>query len=110
MTLNEYQKQAARTISPGLTYEQTLTHALLEISSEVGEVHSIFQKELQGHTVDPEDLRLEIGDVLWGLAELCTTFGFEMDDIAERNIVKLKERYPDGFDPEKSIHRKEYEK
>lgn len=32
-----------------------------------------------------------------------------LEDIAMRNIAKLKHRYPEGFDPEKSIHRPEYE-
>lgn len=33
--------------------------------------------------------------------------GFNLDDILEMNINKLKSRYPDGFEIEKSLHRKD---
>lgn len=62
---------------------------------------------MQGHVVVRSDLTKEIGDVLWMLAELCDVYGFDMDEVANENIEKLKKRYPEGFDPEKSIHREE---
>lgn len=34
---------------------------------------------------------------------------FTLEEAMERNIEKLKRRYPDGFDPERSLHRPEYE-
>lgn len=34
---------------------------------------------------------------------------FTLEEAMERNIGKLKKRYPDGFDPERSLHRPEYE-
>ena len=105
--MNEYQKLAARTINPKLTEEQTVRHALFGLSAEVGEVNSLFQKELQGHHLELDDLKKEIGDCQWFIAELCTAFGFKMEDIGNMNIEKLKARYPEGFDPEKSIHRQE---
>lgn len=49
----------------------------------------------------------EIGDVLWMVAELCTSFDLDMDEVAEANIEKLKRRYPEGFTSENSIHRTE---
>ena len=39
------------------------------------------------------------------LAELLTAKGYTLDDVAFMNIVKLKARYPDGFDTEHSLHR-----
>ena len=109
MTLNEYQFDAARTINPMLTRQQMLHHALFEISSEVGEVHGIFQKELQGHPIDKDDLKSEIGDILWGICELCQVYGWSLNDVAQHNVDKLMKRYPDGFDSERSAHRPEYE-
>ena len=49
----------------------------------------------------------ELGDLLWFVAEYCTAVGWDLDDIMALNIEKLKARFPDGFDPEKSLHRKE---
>lgn len=105
--MNEYQKLAARTMNDSLNHNESRMHALHGIASEVGEVHSLFQKTYQGHPIDDEHLRKEIGDVLWFVAELCTVLGFNMGDIAQMNIDKLKARFPDGFDADKSLNRTE---
>lgn len=47
----------------------------------------------------------EAGDVLWYLAEIADALGITLEDIARRNIAKLRNRYPDGFDPERSRNR-----
>ena len=107
MTLNEYQELAGRTINMNLSREEQLRHALFEMCAELGEVHSIYQKVYQGHKISMDDLKKEIGDLLWGIAELCTVNGIWMDEIANINIEKLKKRYPEGFDPEKSLHRED---
>ena len=104
---DEYQKDAARTIMTPDNLDKMLTHGLHGLASEVGEVHGIFQKTFQGHEADPEHLIKELGDVLWMIAEICTACGFSMSDIMKINIDKLWGRYPDGFDPDKSLHRKE---
>ena len=107
MKLSEYQELAARTINKSLIpWEQTM-HALHLIAAESGEIHGIFQKHYQGHKFDLNHLMKETGDLLWGIAELCTSFGWSLEDVAEINILKLTERYPEGFSAEKSEHRKE---
>lgn len=105
MQMNEYQSLARRTQNPDLTPREQLEHALWGLSSEVGEVCSLHQKTHQGHPMDANALRKEIGDVLWMLAELCDVYGFTMEGVAEENIAKLRKRYPDGFDAEHSVHR-----
>lgn len=105
MTFTEYQKLAARTINPNLTPIGQLHHGLYGLAGEVGEVHSLFQKEYQGHPLDDEHLLKEIGDCLWMLAEICTAKEFSFEEAANLNIEKLKARFPDGFSTENSIHR-----
>ena len=105
MTLNEYQELAARTINPELTVSQQVRHALFGIASETGELLGLYQKSMQGHEFNDEHMLKECGDILWMLAELLTTKGYTLDDVARMNIDKLKARYPDGFDAEHSIHR-----
>lgn len=51
-------------------------------------------------------LKKELGDVLWFVAEVATAFGWNLDEIAKMNIEKLEARYPNGFETEKSLHRK----
>ena len=105
MTLNEYQALAARTINRKLNAHQMHMHALHEMASEVGEIHGIYQKALQGHPVDRDALKLEAGDLLWGICEFCTVMGWDLEDVSQANIDKLQRRYPDGFSVERSVHR-----
>jgi NTP pyrophosphatase (non-canonical NTP hydrolase) len=108
MMMNEYQKLAMRTCS--IPYEDTgamLNHAIFGLTSEAGEVAGILQKVYQGHEADPEHMKKELGDCLWMIAEAATALRFDLEDVAATNIRKLKKRYPDGFDAERSIHREE---
>lgn len=107
MTLNEYQDLAARTINKSLFESQIMMHALHEIASECGAIHGHFQKLYQGHKLDENALMLEVGDLLWGIAELCTASGWMLEDVAQANIEKLERRYPDGFSEERSRNRQE---
>lgn len=106
MTGNDYQKLAMRTCSiPCDDLGAMLNHAVFGLTSEAGEVSGILQKVYQGHSVDPMHLKKELGDCLWMIAEACQALGFEMDDVMETNIEKLKARYPEGFSAERSINR-----
>ena len=107
MHLNEYQRLAERTINKGLFEYQNELHALHGLSSEVGEIHALYQKVYQGHIFDKDHLQKEIGDLLWFIAELCTINDLKLEDVAQANIDKLKARYPEGFEIEKSLHRKD---
>lgn len=105
MTLDTYQELAARTINTELSLPETIEHAYLTVGTEASEILDIFKKRLQGHPVDYRHVLSEAGDVLWGLAELATALGERLSDVALHNIEKLRKRYPDGFDPERSMHR-----
>lgn len=107
MSLDEYEHLAARTISENLLPFEIESHALHGITSEVGEIHGLFQKVYQGHQINKEHLKKELGDLLWFIAEYCTACDWSLEHIARMNIEKLMARYPDGFDAERSLHRKE---
>lgn len=108
MTLDEYQELAARTLGRDLTHEQQLANAALGLTGESGEVADIIKKHLFHATpLDQEALVKELGDCLWYLGAFATVLGLSLDDIAQRNIDKLRRRYPEGFDPERSRNRTE---
>lgn len=107
MTGNKYQKLAGRTINENLSWYHVKYHALHGMVGEIGEIHSLFQKVYQGHEMDEDHLKKEVGDLLWFIAELCTAYGWKMEDVMELNIEKLKARYPEGFDADHSLNRKE---
>lgn len=106
MTGNEYQKLAARTIGCDTKNDQ-IRHGVFGLCSEAGEVAGLFQKQYQGHLIGKSHLKKELGDCLWMIAEICTAYNWNMEDIMQMNIDKLIERYPEGFSEEKSLHRKE---
>lgn len=105
MNANEYQKLAARTINKKLYPEDLEFHALFGMVSEVGEIYGIFQKTYQGHGFDSNHVRKELGDLLWFIAEYCTVMDWNLGDVMQENIDKLKQRYPDGFGEGLSLNR-----
>jgi NTP pyrophosphatase (non-canonical NTP hydrolase) len=107
MTINTYQQLAARTINHALDRDEMINHAVFGLSGEVGEISSLFQKVYQGHELNESDLRKEIGDSAWMLAELCTAYGWDMEQVFIENIEKLRARYPKGFSAERSLHREQ---
>ena len=106
MRMNEYQALAARTINQKLYPEQQAMHALHGMVGEIGEIHSLYQKSYQGHEIDRDHLKKETGDLLWFISEYCTAMGWTLEEVAQGNVDKLIARYPEGFDSDKSLHRK----
>lgn len=107
MTGNEYQSLALRTAN-GLDQKQLLTNGVMGMCGEAGECVDMMKKHLfQGHDLDKEHLAKELGDVSWYVAITAYALGYDLDKIFEMNIEKLKARYPEGFDADRSMHRKE---
>lgn len=85
-----------------------LINGLLGLSGEAGEVTDLFKKWIfHNAPMDEAHAQKELGDVLWYVAMICHSMKWDMDDIMRMNIEKLKARYPEGFDTEKSNHREE---
>lgn len=97
-----YQAAAQRTSGD----HDKILNGVLGLSGETGECADIVKKAtFQGHVLDRDHLIDEASDVAWYLAELATGLGVSLSEIFRHNVEKLKKRYPDGFDPERSIHR-----
>jgi NTP pyrophosphatase (non-canonical NTP hydrolase) len=106
MDLNEYQAQAARTSNRFLGMREKIIGYALGLSGESGEVADRVKKFVaQGHDLDFEKIRDELGDVLWYVAELARAIGYSLSDVAESNVSKLRARYPEGFSEERSQFR-----
>ena len=93
---NEYQDATARhDRSPGTDWYYTLG-----LTGEAGEVAEIIKKANRlgdwHKPVKVNDLKLELGDVLWHIARLGTRYGITLQDIAESNIAKLDARHLRG--------------
>ena len=108
MTINEYQKLAMTTLNPELSRKDVLINGVMGLCGEAGEAIDIVKKHLhQGHKLDKDKLVKELGDIAWYLAETATALDVSLEEVLERNIDKLKARYPEGFSTERSVNREE---
>lgn len=107
MNINEYQKLAMITLNPKLNKKEVLINGVMGLCGESGEVIDHVKKHLaQGHELDKEKMVKELGDVAWYLAETAYALDVELEEVFVKNIEKLKKRYPEGFDENLSIQRK----
>lgn len=106
MKVNEYQDLAMRTLNPKLDKKDVLINGVMGLCGESGEVIDLVKKHLaQGHELDREKMINELGDVAWYIAETAYALDVDLETVFQRNIEKLKKRYPDGFDSSHSINR-----
>lgn len=111
MTINEYQQEALRTENhEGSHCDGMLVNGVMGLCGESGECMDIVKKYLfQGHALDTDHLIEELGDVAWYLATTVASQGYTLEYVLQKNVEKLRKRYPDGFSADRSIHREETE-
>ena len=108
MDVDKYQELAMRTLNPEIDKKELILNAAMGLCGESGEVIDLVKKHLfQGHDLDDEKLIKELGDVAWYLAEAATALYVNLSEILEKNIKKLENRFPDGFNSNRSINRGE---
>jgi len=106
MQLNEYCRLANRTNSELDTEVLNTLHMLMGMQTEIGELTDPFKKQLAyGKKIDWINVQEEIGDLMWYVGNLCYMLNFNLEDILEKNIEKLKTRYPEKFNSNQAINR-----
>ena len=96
MDFEEYKKRAWETaIYPDKG--NNFCYPALGLGGESGEVLEKIKKIIRDdkgkiNEEKKEDLKKELGDVLWYVAALANEFKFNLDEIAEKNLIKLKSR------------------
>lgn len=107
MTINEYQRETLRT-APGLVSLELLVNGVLGLTGESGECADMVKKfRYQGHDLDVVHLARELGDVAYYLAVTAHAIGYDLETVLRMNVAKLRKRYPNGFDPERSRNRED---
>lgn len=91
MNFDQYQEAAAKTaIYPA---HARMVYPLFGLISEVGEFAGKIKKEIRdGTELDRNELKAELGDILWYISALATDLNFTLDDIAKSNVAKLLDR------------------
>jgi NTP pyrophosphatase (non-canonical NTP hydrolase) len=106
-TFKHYQAQAKTTAI--YDKEVALEYLSAGIAGEVGELTSIIAKQLRkgNYSRGPggtqnyyrypiADVKHELGDVLWFVSQIATTFGIDLAEVANANIDKLTSRKERG--------------
>lgn len=113
MTLNEYMEAA---IAYKTEESDNPLYMLFMLAEEVGELNGKFAKAIRAKKIyfkdnelffregiseeDKEEfLRLtkkEVGDILWGIAGICSVMSWTLDDVGVGNIDKLSDRFRRG--------------
>jgi NTP pyrophosphatase (non-canonical NTP hydrolase) len=108
-SMNNYQRDASD-LACYSTSIPIAVYPLMALSGEVGEVLNKFKKILRlcPETTDLQKVSFyikekvyenrdyfldELGDILWYVSEVASSFGLSLEDIAENNILKLRKRY-----------------
>ncbi len=94
----------------GANIERLLTSGV-GINAEGGEFLEIIKKMVfQGkpwNEDNREHLIIELGDIMWYVAQATQALGISMEEVLDTNIRKLSKRYPEGtFDSYYSENRK----
>ncbi|MCL1807697.1 MAG: nucleoside triphosphate pyrophosphohydrolase family protein [Oscillospiraceae bacterium] len=107
MDFHEYQRLALRSAAH-TAKDRLLLNGVMGLCGEAGECIDVVKKHLfQGHDLDRDKIIDEAGDCLWYLAAAAAGLGVGLDEIAAGNIEKLRKRYPDGFQADRSVNREE---
>ena len=90
---------------------ERLTTSGVGLAAESGEFLEIVKKMVfQGKPWNDDNrahLIIELGDIMWYVANACIALNVEFDDVVRGNVKKLEKRYPGGsFSIEKSEKRK----
>lgn len=100
MKLDEYQQLALKTAADK-SKNNELFHLVLGLVGETGEIAEKFKKLVRDKNseeqhIDKDDIKKELGDVLWYVAVLADYLDLNLKDVAQLNIDKLADRQKRG--------------
>lgn len=102
MTFDDYQERASTTLTLDETKELNLiAYLTLGLVGESGEIAEKVKKIIRNEAadfskLDRDDIKRELGDVLWYLSTLSRTLGISFEDVADTNLKKLADRKARG--------------
>lgn len=93
--------------SQNILFAQVLNEAKMYSKSNSAKLCEMVQKTYQGHEIEYEKIYFALCGNAKELISVVDELGFSVIEILEMNIEKLKARYPEGFESEKSLNRAE---
>lgn len=87
---DQYQQEAKTT---AIYPEQSgIEYTALGLASEAGEYAGKIKKWIRDGVLNDEDAVAELGDILWYVAMCADELGYDLSEVAERNLEKLRSR------------------
>jgi len=113
MEPEEYIKNAVRTERKEYDFSETngvsprVEHAVMGVVTEAGELMTAVKKaKIYGKKLDLVNLVEEAGDVMWYLALLADELEVSFEEMWDKNIRKLRVRFPEKYDGKLVLNRK----
>lgn len=104
MTSQEYIENAKRTEPREYIFKGTkevsprIEHAVMGLVTEAGEIMDSLKKvKIYNQNLDKTNLVEEAGDIMWYLAILADALNVSFEDMWDKNIRKLKVRFPEKY-------------
>lgn len=89
LTFNEYAASASEYRLPSADE----FYVALNLVAEIGELYGKWAKSIRDNVQPTEnEIKHELGDILWMLAALCHDMGTNLNEVAWMNLVKLEKR------------------
>ena len=111
MNFQTYREQRKRTETWIGNADEKLCMLCMGLAGESGEIIDYLKKMLfHKHPFDKEKLIKEMGDMMWYFVGLLDFFKIDIEDVFNKNIKKLQQRYPNGWNAEDSFKRRDEKK
>ena len=95
--LKKYQEECKKTAKNFKSKKEEIMTWGLGTTGESGDVASCIKKTFVHINNQKAGIKENLGDALWYIAMICNFFGWNLEDVFNENIKKLKKRYPKGF-------------
>jgi len=97
MNLKEYQELCKKTAKKFENPEKEILTLGLGISGEAGDIAGCIKKTFSHNNDQKAGIRENIGDTMWYIAMICNFFNWNLEEVLNENIEKLRKRFPNGF-------------
>lgn len=106
MEIQTYQTKASRTLAKIDGNILDDLHMVIGMQTEVAEIADVYKKNIAyNKPLDLVNIKEELGDAMWYIANLCNMHGWDLRDILDTNIAKLQARYPEKFTEKQALNR-----
>ena len=95
--LKKYQEGCKRTSGEFKNRELEIMTWGLGVAGEAGDVAGCIKKTFSHGNDQIQGIKENLGDILWYISMICNFFNWNLEDVLNENVEKLKKRYPQGF-------------